>query len=174
MNPRYAYKQLGFTDEGIKQVLARIKASHDKSAAQPDYMNRVNEVKAANSKMQKAASQLSDVLASLPVSMKSNMLQPPQEFTDYLALLQDGMQINVGAGPDQPKPSQKTIAKNGFIKSVAIEYRQQTDKAPGISNYGPHRSGEFIEFLLAVADDLGIDAKGLAKQAHNLLSRGRL
>lgn len=81
----------------------------------------------------------------------------------------DTLKAGIQAMPDEcysDSSIQRDIIEYQFISDVAQAYCKQTGKT--ISGNG----GEFAEFLLAVADELGIDTKGLVMSAMALMEEG--
>ena len=172
MKPIYA--QMGFNEQSLALTLAEIKRLHDLSLAEPDYMVKVRRNRKAVADMVKAADKLGCALSNLPDHVKASMQAAPAQFTDYLALLKQGMPVNIGNSPGQPLPTQATIIKGRFIRNVAIAYTGQTGNKPGISVSSKGKSGQFIEFLLAVVDELGINTPGLVRRAQALVEKKRI
>lgn len=168
------FEQLGYTPDSLAATLASIKARHDKSVAQPDYMAVAKEQRRAVNKLEKAAGLLRGALDALPDSVRLHMPETPQGFTNHLARLQDGMAWNFSAGPDNALPTQKTIVNNRFIFFVANEYKKKTGKQVTISVSDKGKGGQFIEFLLAIAAEIGVDTKGMIRRAQELIEKKRL
>lgn len=173
---RDIFKQLGFDEQPIGQVLAGIKARYQ-AAKQFNYRDELKAYKKEAKDLQKAVKALDAAISNLSAPTRMAVQDALPYFAAGIQAMTTTPPINVGIAPVNARANHKSIAKNLFVRDVAKAYRVQTGKEPTISIDAVadnKKGGLFAAFLLACAGELGIDSKGLVSRAQTLKEQGEI